>query len=129
MRCFEHMTSQRTSSLADGAAISVSLLCLLHCLAVPVALTVAPWIVPGFLADERFHDVAVLVALPISAFALANVLATRPGLVLLAGIGLCALTAGAFVESEVTERALTTVGAIAIALAHLRNFMSRVSSA
>lgn len=74
--------------LADGAAISVSVLCLIHCLAVPSVIAVAPWLVPGFFVDEAFHTVAVLMALPVSAVALAGSLQRRPFVVALAAFGI-----------------------------------------
>ena len=112
-------------TFADGAAIGVSMLCMIHCLAVPALLAVAPWIVPGFFADERFHAIAVALALPLSAFALAGTLQARPSIVVLAAAGLTLLLIATLVHEEVLEVGLTVAGALFVALAHVRNLMVR----
>ena len=110
---------------ADGAAIGVSMLCMAHCLALPALLAVAPWFVPGFFADERFHAIAVAFALPVSAFALAGTLQARPLIVVIAAAGLTLLLIATFVHEEALETGLTVTGAALVALAHLRNLMVR----
>lgn len=116
-------------NLADGAAIGISMLCLVHCLAVPTLLALAPWLVPGFMEDESFHIAAVMIALPVSVIALAGSLQARPMIVVLAGMGLALLLAGAFVEEESLEVSITVSGALLVALAHLRNlFLQRASA-
>lgn len=116
-------------NLADGAAISISLLCLIHCLALPTLLAIAPWLIPGFMVDEAFHVAAVAVALPVSALALAGSLRARPLIVVLAAIGLTLLLGGTLVHEEFLEVSLTVCGALLVALAHLRNLhLQRVSA-
>ncbi|MEE4301171.1 MAG: MerC domain-containing protein [Pseudomonadales bacterium] len=110
-------------NLADGAAIGISLLCLVHCLALPTLIALAPWLIPGFLVDESFHLAAVLIALPVSAIALASSLRARPTVVVLAGLGLALLLTGAFVEEETLEVSITVCGALLVASAHIRNLL------
>lgn len=116
-------------NLADGAAIGVSLLCLIHCLALPTLLAITPWLIPGFMVDESFHVAAVAIALPVSALALANSLRARPLIVMLAGLGIALLLAGTLVHEEYLEVSLTVCGALLVACAHLRNlYLQRVSA-
>lgn len=110
-------------NLADGAAIGVSMLCLVHCLALPTLLALAPWLIPGFMVDESFHVAAVVIALPISAFALASSLQARPMVVVLAGLGLALLLIGTLVEEESLEVSITVCGALLVASAHIRNLL------
>ena len=113
--------------LADAAAIGVSALCLVHCLAVPMLLTLAPWLVPGFFVDESFHMIAVLVALPVSALALAGTLQARPMIVAIAAVGIATMFAATQVHEEVLETTLTVTGVLLVVLAHVRNLMLRTA--
>lgn len=110
-------------NIADGAAIGISMLCLVHCLAIPTLLALAPWLVPGFMVDESFHVTAVAIALPASAIALASSLQARPLTVLIAGIGLALLFTGTLVEEELLEVSITVCGALLVAAAHIRNLL------
>ena len=89
----------RRSELADLAAMGLSVACMLHCLAVPLLLVAAPWIVPAFFGDEAFHVVAVTLVIPVSLIALAGSAALRPGLVALAAVGVLLLLSAIFAPS------------------------------
>lgn len=121
----------RTSSslrVADGAAVCLSAACLVHCLAVPLLLSVSPWVVPGLFRDEAFHLFAVALALPVSAFGIGLGLRQhrRPEVLLLAAAGLLAMAAGALAApTERFEVLLTVAGVSSLALAHLRNWQLR----
>ncbi|MEO0425740.1 MAG: MerC domain-containing protein [Pseudomonadota bacterium] len=109
----------------DGTAVCLSALCLVHCLALPLVLSIAPWIVPGMVADERFHLWAVLLALPISVIGISRgVLGHRHTVVAaLAGLGLLSLLAGAlWVEGKNQEILFSVFGATVLAGAHLLNW-------
>lgn len=116
---------ERALRWTDPAAVGVSLACLVHCLLVPLLLSIAPWAVPGLWQDETFHLWAVGAAIPLSAVGIGLGFRQhrRIGLVLLAGAGLTGLLAGALLApDETTETAATVAGATAVAIAHLRNY-------
>ncbi|MEM9054961.1 MAG: MerC domain-containing protein [Pseudomonadota bacterium] len=101
----------------DGAAITLSGLCLVHCLALPLVSASLP--IAGIWADaEWLHKAFVVAALPFSALALR----ARPvnwaviGLIVL---GLVLLVLGAFVEPlHDYEVQLTVIGAVALSTGH-----------
>jgi len=108
------------SATLDASAITLSGLCLIHCLALPVAastLTVA-----GALAEmEWLHRSFVVAAVPLTAYAIVRGQrrAGHIGFSLAAMVGLGLLVAGAFVEAlHDFETPLTVAGAIVLASAH-----------
>ena len=122
-------SAKHLQPLADKTAITLSLLCALHCLAVPLLLAVLPTLSGLGLADERFHLWIVLVVIPISAFAL-TLGCKRHGdkLVLITGAaGLALLCTTPLLEhdllTEMGERLTTLVAAGLIAASHVRNYL------
>ena len=113
----------RTSSPAyiDASAISISALCIMHCLALPVLAASLP--VLGVLTEaEWIHRGLVAIALPITAFALFRAQRTvnPAAFTILAIPGLSLLLAGAFVEAlHDYETTLTVMGAVLLATAHI----------
>ena len=113
---------------ADRAAIGLSGLCALHCLLLPVALTLAPSIAGMGVADEAFHVWMIVFVVPISIYALfAGCNKHREYSVLaLGGVGLAVLISapllGHDVLGEVGERVVTLAGALLVAASHVRNF-------
>lgn len=108
----------------DGLAISLSGLCLIHCLALPLIAVSLP--VAGILADaEWLHWAFVAFAAPVSLMALA-----RPsrqglplGLVFLAMVGIGALVIGAVGwPSESYETPITVLGGLVLASVHILNW-------
>ncbi|MEM9255230.1 MAG: MerC domain-containing protein [Pseudomonadota bacterium] len=114
--------------LADRAAIGVSLLCALHCLAIPVAAVMMPAVLATGIASESFHAWLVLLVVPLSAFALTlGCRKHRNTQVFWVGVlGLLCLCLtpilGHDLLGEWGERALTLVGASLVALSHVKNF-------
>lgn len=101
----------------DGVAISLSGLCLIHCLALPVVSAVLP--VAGSWAEiEWIHKAFVVAALPFSLLALASERATG----IIGGLiasGFVLLAAAAFAEPlHDHETALTLLGALLLASGH-----------
>mgnify|MGYP006265997723 FL=1 len=115
------------STFIDTSAIGLSFLCLIHCLALPLVSVALP--LAGTMAEaEWVHQVLVLIALPITAFALlrSSVGSARPDFVFPALLGLGLLLAGAFVEPfHDRERLLTVAGALSLAAAHARRWATR----
>ncbi|MCP2679255.1 MerC domain-containing protein [Maricaulaceae bacterium NA33B04] len=115
------------SASFDVAAISLSGLCVIHCLALPLASAALP--VAGVLAEaEWVHKALVLAAWPISGIAIWRSLSMRAlwPFSAAAGTGLIVLTAAAFVEAlHDHETALTVAGAVILASAHVWRWTRR----
>ena len=113
--------NMRLASAVDGPAIGVSLLCIAHCLLLPLAASTLP--LAGPLAEaEWVHKLLVIVSILFMVTAGLSYKTYRhsPVFVLLALIGVSFLCAGAFVEQlKEAEQALTVIGAIGLSLAHL----------
>lgn len=111
----------------DASAISLSALCVVHCLALPVIVAVllvgATW-----LENEWVHRTFVLAALPVSGYAVYSSLAGREGMgfSIAATLGLFLLFAAAFAEPlHDVETPVTIIGALTLALAHLLGWARR----
>ncbi len=122
----EHCVSQRGWHVADRVGATASLLCAVHCAALPFVLAALPLLGLSFLAGHTFERVFVLCAASLAAVALvagyrrhrrrAALALAIPGLALLV-IGVCidldkALTAHAI---------MVTIGGTLLACAHLVN--------
>lgn len=114
--------------LADKSAICLSSLCIVHCLALPVVLATYPSTLALALSDEFFHITMVLVAVPISAFALllgcrvhTSYSVATTGLLGLLFL-LASATLGHDVVGESGEKILTVAGALLVAGSHILNF-------
>ncbi len=111
----------------DLSAVTLSGLCLVHCLALPMLVSLSPLI--GVLADnELAHTLFVMAAVPVSVAALAPALLRDSGrhpwtLALLAGAALALLIAGVLEwPAEAWETPLTVAGATLLAAVHLWNW-------
>lgn len=114
-------------AFADKTAMSLSLLCTLHCLALPVLLVAVPSLVALQLQDEAFHYGMLIAVIPISLIALGlgckkhrnYRVATLgiTGLILM----IAAVLVGHDLAGELGEKGLTVLGAAMIALAHWNN--------
>ena len=117
-----------TTTNADKAAVGLSLVCVVHCLLTPIAVIMLPALGATFLDDERFHFGILFLVIPTSLYALGmgcrqhgrkDVLAIGLlGLFVLCSI----LIIGEERLGEIGERVSTIIGAIIVALAHVRNF-------
>ncbi|MQP74533.1 MerC family mercury resistance protein [Stenotrophomonas sp. MYb238] len=119
---------KNTAALFDASAVALSTLCLLHCLALPLLAALLP-LFGAWSEAEWVHGVFVLIAAPLSGYALWRAHRHRPlpaALWLLAGAGLALLLAGASgVPGEHAETPLTVAGSLALAGAHLWNAARR----
>lgn len=112
----------------DASAVGLSALCLVHCLALPALALLLP--VLGLWAQAEWVHVAfVLVAAPVAALSFVDLSTRRPRswrLATVAILGLALMIAGALeFPSAADERALTVVGGILLAGAHLANWRRR----
>lgn len=109
----------------DGVAVTASVLCLIHCLVLPAILVALPVLATMLTVPESFHPFAFALALPTSMLAM-TLGRRRHGLrwpLVVAAIGLTLLGIGAFaIESETMERAVSSVGALLLAVAHVGNW-------
>ena len=114
----------------DKSAIGLSVVCAVHCVALPIALFMLPSLAGLWFVDESFHVMLIFMVLPISiaavylgckqhrsfrAFAFAFL-----GLVLL----ILAVVLGHDLLGELGEKALTVVGAALLTVGHIKNFRS-----
>ncbi len=111
----------------DSAGITLSGICLVHCLALPLLATLLP--AAGTLLDEEtnhlIHWTLLGIALPVSILALgrgSRILGSFAWLITgLVGLGL--MTAAVIVpHSPVMEERMTLVGVLLLATAHLGNW-------
>ncbi|MEO0881239.1 MAG: MerC domain-containing protein [Pseudomonadota bacterium] len=108
-----------TGRTSDMAAMGLSGLCLLHCLALPMFISLSP--IFGLASEEWVHGALAIAA---SAISLSVIAVGRPGrnrlsFVGLAIVGMALLLAAPFVEAlHDYETPLTVAGASLLALAH-----------
>lgn len=110
----------------DSVAISLSGLCLVHCLALPVLAVALPFL--GVFADaEWVHWLFVALAIPASALALLASAAPRSWLLMIgAALGLGLLIGGAAgFPTHDLETLLTVSGGLLLATIHALNWRRR----
>lgn len=113
----------------DGFAVVLSGTCMVHCLVLPLLVTVLPIMQGSGLLDEQaFHLIMLLFILPTSLIALTIGCRKHKDrlTMILGGVGLSVLTFTALFGHEVFglvgERYVTTGGGLTLALAHIQNF-------
>ena len=117
-----------SSSLLDASAVSLSGLCLAHCLALPLVAASSP-LLATWAEAEWVHALAIGLAAPMSALAL-----WRKGqsaavvLLSLAGLSLMALGVAHWPSHE-AETPITVAGSLLLAGAHIANWRRRHSCA
>ena len=113
----------------DKYAISTSAFCAVHCLCLPILLGVFPALGTTVVGQESFHVLLLWLVIPLSIVSLTlGCKRHKSWFVALFGlIGLILLvfaaTSGHEVLGEIGERAATLIGASAIAVAHVRNYV------
>ena len=118
---------QHLTAIMDKLAISLSFLCVAHCLLLPFAVIVLPVIGASFLEGEAFHFWLLFLVIPTSVYSL-WLGCRKHGRLEIFTIGLFGLFLlclivflGVDALGETLERLSTVAGATIIALAHLRN--------
>lgn len=117
-----------TTDLVEGAAISASFLCLVHCLALPLLLLALPAIAGAIFASEMFHLVAAALVVP--AAALAFFLGYRRHRALfpamLGSAGVACIVAALFPAlGEPAAAAITVIGSLLLIGGHIVNWRLR----
>lgn len=118
----------RSIPWVDRLAISISTLCIIHCLFSPLLLLALPVLMPTFLGGETLHFWLVLAIIPSSIFALGMGCKQhkRTQFLFLGFIGLSFLLLGIASEvlglEHIWERIFTVAGGMLMGLAHVRNF-------
>lgn len=121
--------------LADLTGLVLSLTCLIHCLALPLALLLAPALSRWIALPEGVHAAILLLALPAAVIAMRDGWRRHrrvaPAMLAVAGLGLLALGLSAHegwiaaADPGMADRLLTSSGALALAAAHLVNWRWR----
>lgn len=115
----------KSPEILDKAAVALSGLCLLHCLALPLVIVLLPFL--NEVAVDQWHAPMLLVVIPVSVFAFAlgfrrhgnrSVLTTGAVGMLLMVIG---GTLAHYFLGLTADRLLTITGAVVLAAAHYRN--------
>ncbi|MBU2893198.1 MerC domain-containing protein [Colwellia sp. D2M02] len=116
------------SITSDKIAIGISLLCLAHCLALPLLIILLPSIAQLSLEQETYHYAMVLIVVPISCYAL--ILGYKKhnkiSVLLIGVVGLIFLVLAVLLGEEkigsLGEKTMTVIGSIIIAYSHYKNF-------
>lgn len=118
-------TPAKSTDWLDGAAVGLSGLCLLHCLALPFVVGVLPMLMP--FAESHLHAQMLYFAVPLSVVAIGIGFARHrsPRVVIAAAAGLTLLIVGATVAHGslgiFADRLFTVSGSLILAAAHLWN--------
>lgn len=119
---------KRAHAIFDFCAVTISGLCAIHCLLLPVILIAFPLLGGGILTDEAFHQILLWVILPTSIIAVLLARYKHPDnlvIALIAG-GLVILTLGALWAHDNAapwvDKAMSLTGGAILAIGHIRNF-------
>lgn len=117
-----------TRFVSDKLAISLSLMCVVHCFFVPSFLILSSGFISFSFDNEAIHKLILITAIPISLFALiSGFLNHKNHFLLFAGMtGLfllfLAVALGESFLGETGERTLTLVGSFVVAFSHYKNY-------
>jgi hypothetical protein len=126
------LTTRPTTTHLDRAAIVLSALCLVHCLAIPIALllgaTAGQWLVD---TEAQVHWVLLALAVPLSAVALWRGYRKHgtPSILYIGWSGLALMFLGVshlFAQglfADQFEIGITSVGVTLVLIAHVRNLL------
>ena len=117
-----------TQEYSDKTAISLSALCLVHCLLVPSFLVFLSGYISLSYNNELIHYSILFIAIPVSIYALITGVKNHNSYsYLYAGLLgiltlILAVTLGVQMWGEAGEKILTTVGALLVAISHFKNY-------
>lgn len=118
------LTFRLKQGVLDRIAIGASMLCLIHCLALPLLIALLPAVALFAAIPESFHVWMFLLAVPtsIAALRLGFPKHRRLAPLKLAGAGLVLLGFGAIADiTDVAETVVTIAGGVSLVLGHLLN--------
>ena len=121
-------TMKVTQEYSDKTAISLSLVCLAHCLFVPTLLVMFSGYVTLSYNNELIHYLLLLIAIPVSFYALIRGMRNHSkfSFFVIGLIGIIALvfaiTIGTVIWGEFGEKLFTTIGASIIVFAQYKNY-------
>jgi len=117
-----------TQEYSDKTAISLSALCLVHCLLVPSFLVFLSGYISLSYNNEFIHYAILFIAIPVSLYALITGVKNHKSFTYLY-VGLSgilalvlAVTFGVQICGEAGEKILTTIGALLVAISHFKNY-------
>ncbi|MED5436660.1 MAG: MerC domain-containing protein [Pseudomonadota bacterium] len=111
----------------DGLAISLSFLCVVHCLFVPSFIILAPSFLTFSFNNELTHYLILILAIPISLYALISGYKAHKKISFLflgllgLSILLIAVLSGEVIFGEFGEKGLTLLGSMIVVFAHFKN--------
>ncbi|MCS5575492.1 MAG: MerC domain-containing protein [Pseudomonadales bacterium] len=112
----------------DAIAVVLSGVCMLHCLALPLLLTISPILNVTLLSETVFHVLLLVFILPTSVIALTIGCRSHKDKItlVLGALGLSILTITAFFGHQLVgltgERILTSFGGLILAGSHIQNY-------
>jgi len=109
----------------DKIAVTLSMLCILQCLFLPILVTMIPFLDFWWLSDYFLHPFLLLIVIPLT------ILTLLPGYfqhknaqpLKIAAPALALLVVGAFIPESTEEKMMTVAGALILAVAHIRNIL------
>jgi hypothetical protein len=117
--------TQKSTDWLDGAAVALSALCLVHCLALPLVVAGLPFLAQ--FSEGHLHAQVLVVVLPLSVIALSIGFRRHRDLRIIAAgaLGMLLLAAGAtFAHTQLgltADRVFTIAGSLLLATAHWKN--------
>lgn len=109
----------------DAAGVSLSALCLVHCLALPLVAAALP-IAADLAEAEWIHWAVIATAAPVTILAIRSILREKPvrgRIPILAAGGLGLLVLGVLgIPTAASETAMTVTGGLTLASAHILNW-------
>ncbi len=118
----------KLSSVLDTVGISISAICAIHCLALPIVLVAFPVLGGTLLTDEQFHRLLVFLIVPTSVLAILLGRLQHPDRWVAGWItaGVLLILVAAFWAHEHAaawvDTALSVAGGFLLAIGHGRNF-------
>ncbi|RIV85516.1 MerC domain-containing protein [Aurantiacibacter xanthus] len=116
----------------DGVAISLSAVCVVHCLALPLIIALLPALSQWLHLPEAIHAWLLACAIPVSMLVLgksAHRHRAARGTLLLGIAGLALMGGALMAPTETLETVITVSGAALLASAHVQNWRRRARCA